>query len=1032
VVSSTFKDSFHSVSKISSEFKANESFYLSAKYQESEARQDFIDKFWVALGWDVYHQNSINPYEREVRIEKSVIIDGRGKRADYAFFTAPNFAQVKFLAEAKKPSRNLENSQDCFQTIRYGWNSNTPISVLTDFEQFLILDSRHKPSIETAVNRIVKKFHYKEFTDEEKFSEIYFLFSREAVAENSLEKFAQVLKNPTGARRSKLFNTSVIQPIDEEFLKELDSQRISLAQAFKNRNEQLDSETLTEITQRTLDRLVFLRFLEDKLVESDSVIDKLGTKSNSAWRDFISEMPRLNQTYNGIIFKPHAILDSPNFAPDEHAFEITRDWLAQVNSPYDFNSIPIHILGSIYERFLGKTIEVTSRSATVVDKPEVRKAGGVYYTPEYIVRYIVKNTIGKLIKKKTPEEISEMRFADIACGSGSFLLGMFDYLIAYHVDYFNANKKRRAQAIKQGFCRETAEGNIQLTIHYKREILLHNIYGVDLDAQAVEVAQFSLYLKLLEEETTATKQQYLTGYREQLLPSLDRNIVHGNSLIDRDIEDGMLFDFKELKKLNPMNFEQVFPEVFRQKGGFDAIIGNPPYIRIQTMQETSPVSVEHLKKTYISAVKGNYDIYVVFVEKALSLLNKNGKIGYILPHKFFNSKYGEALRTVIARDKNLSHIVHFGDQQVFYGATTYTCLFFANKTATHEIDFVKVDDLNKWRENGIGLKGVISSTNLTANEWNFTVGNSSSLLQKLNTIPTKLENLTDRIFQGLKTSADKIYIVEEIERRDNQVKVFSKEKQAEYWLESDLLHPLIKGGDSKRYILTKTNRLIIFPYLLEDGSTRLIPAVTFKAKYPLTWQYLLDNQDYLENRENGKLGGEKWYAFGRSQALEVMPLPKIFTPDIAPRSAFSLDIHGDNFFTGGVAGGYGILVNSSYSREYILGLLNSRLLEWFIHQTATSMRGGWFSYESRFIRHLPIKTIDFENPTEKDSHDKIIKLVEKMLEVKKSLAVAQTDRDKMFFERYCESLDKQIDMLVYNLYKLSIEEINLIEEATNF
>lgn len=332
---------------------------------------------------------------------------------------------------------NLENRDFCFQVLRYGWNSNTPLAVLTDFEQFLILDSRYKPTVETALERILKKFHYTDYANEEKFREIYFLFSREAVAANSIENYARTLQKARGAKQARVFKTAQVQPVDETFLTELDEYREKLARAFKRKNAELEGDELTEITQRALDRLVFIRFLEDKLVQPSEIIDNLGTKTGSVWRDFIAEMRRLNKIYNGIIFKPHAILDNPEFAPDERAFLEVRDWLAHKNSAYDFNTIPIHILGSIYERFLGKTIIATDKQARVEEKPEVRKAGGVYYTPEYIVRYIVKKTIGKLIEGKTPEDIAGMRFADIACGSGSFLLGVFDYLIAYHVEYYN-------------------------------------------------------------------------------------------------------------------------------------------------------------------------------------------------------------------------------------------------------------------------------------------------------------------------------------------------------------------------------------------------------------------------------------------------------------------------------------------------------------------------------------------------------------------------------------------------------------------
>lgn len=173
----TFTDSFAEVQKLAENFDRHLDEYLKPKYQEAEVRQDFLDKFFVALGWDVYHQENPNPYEREVKIEKSVMVQGRGKRADYAFYAAPNFAQAKFMAEAKKPSRQLENQQDCFQAIRYGWNSNTPIAVLTDFEQFIVLDSRYKPNVETATQRIIreKSFRYTDYSTEEKFREIYYL-----------------------------------------------------------------------------------------------------------------------------------------------------------------------------------------------------------------------------------------------------------------------------------------------------------------------------------------------------------------------------------------------------------------------------------------------------------------------------------------------------------------------------------------------------------------------------------------------------------------------------------------------------------------------------------------------------------------------------------------------------------------------------------------------------------------------------------------------------------------------------------------
>jgi hypothetical protein len=278
----TFEDAFERVKELAATFKANEEFYLSQQYQEAEARRDFIDKFLLALGWDVNHDTQKNPYEQEVKVERKEHGVSQ-RRADYAFYVAPNFRDVKFYIEAKKPFGDIATPDNYFQTIRYGWNSQTPISALFDFEQFEIVDCRFKPDLETALQRNLKKFHFSQYTDKEKFAEIYWLFSREAVAGGSLEKYAESLPKKRGAVQRGLFKGGY-QSIDEAFLEELDSHRETLARIFKNSNPQLDGESLTEATQRTLDRLVFIRFLEDKLIEPQYLVSKFGERG-SAWGD---------------------------------------------------------------------------------------------------------------------------------------------------------------------------------------------------------------------------------------------------------------------------------------------------------------------------------------------------------------------------------------------------------------------------------------------------------------------------------------------------------------------------------------------------------------------------------------------------------------------------------------------------------------------------------------------------------------------------------------------------------------------------
>ena len=444
--------------------------------------------------------------------------------------------------------------------------------------------------------------------------------------------------------------------------------------------------------------------------------------------------------------------------------------------------------------------------------------------------------------------------------------------------------------------------------------------------------------------------------------------------------------------------------------GFDIVIGNPPYIRIQTLKQKDPDTVAFYKEHYASAAKGNYDIYVVFIEAGLRLLKSDGHLAYICPHKFFNAQYGEPIREVIAKGKHLRHVVHFGEDQVFPGASIYTCLLFLANGGAPECRFVRAASLEAWKTSFSGTDGRFAAASIGKAEWNFTVGNGRAVFERLQLRKQTLESVTSRIFQGIKTSADKIYIVEERSRTKSKVRIYSPQTEREHEVEPDLFHPLIKGGDSRAYILTKTERLILFPYATDDnGDASLISSATLKKDFPLTWAYLTANQKYLKEREDGAFSGSNWYAYGRSQALDVMPLPKLFTPDLAPSASYAFDETGELFFTGGVSGGYGILPKEGVNPKWLLALLNSRTVDFFHHQVATQMRGGWYSYESRFISDLPIADANAGQV------ERVELLIDTLVGSRRHLAdhpAEQTTRDPLMVA-YWEQI---LNGLVYELY----------------
>jgi len=1011
------KESLKQISDLIERFGRNIEAYRSPAYNETQLRREFIDPFFEALGWDVTNKAGYAEQYKDVIHEDAIKVSGATKAPDYCFRIG---GVRKFFLETKKPSVDIKDQPSpAYQLRRYAWSAKLPLSVLTDFEELAIYDCRlrPKPTDKPSIGR-VRFYTYTQYLDS--FEEIYNLLSKESVLKGSFDKFAE-------SDRQKRGTTEV----DAEFLKEIESWREALAKDIALRNPKLSVRELNHVVQLTIDRIIFLRMCEDRGIEPYGQIQNLLNGTNT-YRRLREIFYHADDKYNSGLFDFRTDRLTPEIKVDDKPLKDIFKTLYYPESPYEFSVLGADILGHVYEQFLGKVIRLTEgHRAKVEEKPEVRKAGGVYYTPTYIVDYIVKNTVGKLCDGKTPRQINSLRILDPACGSGSFLLGAYQYLLDYHRDWYQKDgSQKHTQEIYQGY-----GGQWNLTTREKKRILLNNIYGVDIDPQAVEVTKLSLLLKVLEGENQDTLERQMKLFRERALPDLASNIKCGNSLIGPDFfsvgpdHDLPSVNQEEIYRINPFDWQKEFSEIMKA-GGFDVVIGNPPYIRIQTMKEWAPTEVELYKKYYHSASKGNYDIYVVFVERGLSLLNKTGRLGFILPHKFFNAQYGEALRTLLSKGKHLSEVVHFGDQQVFAGATNYTCLLFLDKAGSKQCHFVKVDDLTDWRINGEATEGKIPATKITSSEWNFTVGRGADLFEKLSNMPVKLRDVVNRMYQGAITSADTVYLFKQFntEKKKGITEVFSKELNDWVRLESRILKPVIRSGDITRYSAEVT-ALVLFPYEVKESLARLFSSSEMQYNYPLAWDYLNHNKKLLEDREKGKFRGSQWYRFGRTQNLGMWEQPKLMIPYMVTNLAAYLDMSDNYYFINVTTGGYGITSNeSSGSLYYLCGLLNSHLLDFYFKQVSTTFHGGYFAANKQYIEQLPIFPIDFSDPADKARHDRMVKLVEQMLSLHKQLAAAKTLDEKTRIQRQIDSTDYQIDQLVYELYDLTEKEIQIVEE----
>jgi hypothetical protein len=650
---------------------------------------------------------------------------------------------------------------------------------------------------------------------------------------------------------------------------------------------------------------------------------------------------------------------------------------------------------------------------------------------------------------------------------------------------WKARQLAKAAEIPDATVRERVLADIEQAftaneLDYGRKLyLIENcIYGVDIQPIAVQIAKLRFFISLVVDQRVNTKAENL-GIRA--LPNLETKFVAANTLLGLDrpaqlaIRDPRIDALeRELARVRDAHFLARTPPTKRKHRerdaelraeiaallkedgwdsktarmlaawdpydqnasapffdaewmfgiteGFDVVIGNPPYVRIQTLNETAPDLVRYLKQHYAAARKGNYDLYVVFVEAGLKLLSSEGELAYILPHKFFNAEYGEPLRKLLSEGRHLRHVVHFGDEQIFPGATNYVCLLFLSKAGVAQCRWVRADNLPVWLATSRAPQSLVPAARLTRIEWNVHVGSGSALFDRLQRIPMKLDGVA-RIFQGLVTGADRIFALDATGKPSGGLVRVRDAKKKEWRLESDVLKPFLHDVPLASYQEPKANRWLLFPYTFQAGEAQLIPSQTFAAQYPEAWRYLKANAEVLRERENGKWYHEQWYAFGRTQNMTQMESPKLIVQVIAMTGRYAYD-RCNAYFTGGGNGPYygirWLSPSEQRSLHYLQALLNSRLLDFYLHSVSTTFRGGYFSYGKQYIAQLPILPINFGVASERADHDAIVGLVERILAAKRADPNADTSAG-----------EREIDERIYRLYGLTADEIRIVEESAS-
>jgi len=639
-MSMTFEQSRDAIRGLCEYFSTNRDAFFSPSIKEAHVRQTLIDPFFEALGWDVRNEAMTAPQYREVIPEDSLDVEGHQKAPDYTFRVG---TLPRFYAEAKKCGINIgTDAGPAYQLRRYGWSAKVPLSVLTNFEELAVYDCTVRPrEADKASHARILRIHFREYPD--RWQEIWDVLSREAVWSGAFDAYA-------ASKRKR--GTS---EVDVEFLREIEGWRDTLARNVALRNRRLSSDDLNRAVQITIDRIVFLRMAEDRGLEPYEQLLRLCERPD-IYRRLMSDLCRkADDKYNSGLFhfqnepgvsdEPDRI--TPSLTVDDNVLKpILQGLYFQHGCPYHFAVLPVEILGTVYERFLGKVIRLTpSHQAKVEKKPEVRKAGGVYYTPGFIVEYVVTQAVDRQVAEKSPMQLAGLRngkqpfrILDMACGSGSFLVGAYQHLLDHCLKWYMEHDPKR---YKKAVYRNTHAAQWRLTIQEKKRILTTHIFGVDIDPQAVEVTKLSLLLKVLEGETDQSLHLGLLSFSDRALPNLADNIKWGNSLIGPDYFAGRLVaEPDEIKEVNPFDWNREFPSAMKS-GGFDCVIGNPPY-HYSAAQENP----DYFKSHY---GLGQYqtDYYVYFIERALQLCRNGGFHSFIVTDSWLNSRNFSMLRNQI-------------------------------------------------------------------------------------------------------------------------------------------------------------------------------------------------------------------------------------------------------------------------------------------------------------------------------------------------------------------------------------------------
>jgi hypothetical protein len=992
------------INELVNKYHSNREHYLSSKYNETQLRADFLDPLFELLGWDIKNKAGKSNNEREVLLEEPLkeAAKANTKKPDYTFRL---FADRKFFLEAKKPSVKIEyDNEPAKQIRRYGYTAKLKISILSNFEYLAIYDCSEKVESTDEVGKCrISLYHYTEYAS--KFDEL-----------NKYLGKAIVYSGAFDAEWEHIENKIKLHGVDSLFLKQINDWRLLLGKEIYKIKPDISEALLNDLVQSYLNSIIFLRVCEDRNIEEYQTL--LNFANDSDFKSLIAKFNQADKKYNSGLFTQE--FKNEVIENSQSVFWTIIKKLYYPESPYSFAVFASDILGNIYEIFIAQKLAVIGNKIELQNKPE-HIDRDVVTTPVNIIQDILRQTVVVYCSGKTDKEILKIKVADIACGSGAFLLETYQLLNDILIDFYLRNDTAKLVHLSLD--------SYKLPFDIKKQLLINCVYGIDKDFNAVEAARFGLLLKLLENEDIKS----ISG-SNPVLPDLSNNIIFGNSLIT--------------SKTCPKGKEEIINPFDFDKLRFDIIVGNPPYMSTEDMKNITPFELPIYKEHYKSAYK-QFDKYFIFIERCVELLKDNGYLGYIVPSKFAKVGAAKELRSFLSQNKYVNQIISFGANQVFSDKTNYTCLLVLQKKKQTQTKYYEVKSYRSWKVRDVSASDydTIDSSLLNSDTWvlvpAYLKACFSSIIKQSQVFSDLIGE--DYIYNGIQTSANNIYI-HKPDKEDKTYFYFTKNSK-QWKIEKQVTKPYFKtaSGDDglHTYRTFKPNSFVIYPYLKVGDKIEFIKIDDLKKNYPFAFEYLNKYKSELSKKERDikptPETPDEWYRYGRHQSLDKCDVPsKIIVGVLSQGNKYAIDYFGTLISSGGTAGYCMISIpeHFEYSVYYIQALLNSKYLEWFSSLYGEVFRGGYIARGTKVLKQLPIRKIDFKKPVDKKLHDDIANTQKQLIEKQEEIDNSKGDKRKQTtLQRQFDSLKANLDDSLKKLYNLGEldNSIPLISElyATN-